>query len=164
MITVGKEGLAKAHMIEKILFDTMKTYGGVGLAANQIGSPFHAFATLFDGIPQSFFNMMITGTSVGHGYIIEEDESCLSFPHLVIPVHRHTNITTEYYDVAGVSRKREFKNFEARVVQHELDHLSGISIIEKCPRLQLKRAIKKCNKKHGTEYSVKQFREYGYKI
>lgn len=53
-------------------------------------------------------------------------EGCLSFPGLGKMVRRHTSITVEWLDENLKPRREVFDDFHARVVQHELDHLSGV--------------------------------------
>ena len=59
-----------------------------------------------------------------------DSETCLSFPREKrFKVRRHKWITIKYFDMfSEVIVTRKFKKFEARVVQHELDHLKGKTI------------------------------------
>lgn len=58
-------------------------------------------------------------------------EGCLSVPEWVGVVPRARRIAVRYQDVAGEWREISAKGFEARVIQHELDHLDGILFIDR---------------------------------
>ena len=61
-------------------------------------------------------------------------EGCLSCPNTMVKIKRAKNITLEYTSVRKgefVKVKRKFEDFDARVVQHELDHLNGFLITDR---------------------------------
>lgn len=55
-------------------------------------------------------------------------EMCLSYPGRIYVVPRYKNISVYFQDVDGESYVLKYRNFEARVIQHETDHLSGLTI------------------------------------
>lgn len=55
-------------------------------------------------------------------------ESCLSFPKLSSPRERYITIEVKYLDENGHTQFKQFQHLEARIFQHELDHLNGICI------------------------------------
>ena len=57
----------------------------------------------------------------------ETDEGCLSLEG-TRPVTRYKAITVEYYDKKWKKKKQTFKDFEAQIIQHEMDHFEGIII------------------------------------
>jgi peptide deformylase len=57
---------------------------------------------------------------------VEDQEACLSIPHLYGDVPRHVAIRVEALDRSGRNLKLELEGFAARVFQHEIDHLDGI--------------------------------------
>jgi peptide deformylase len=61
---------------------------------------------------------------------IKDWEGCLSVPSIRGLVPRHTQITVRYYDQQGNEQKKEFTGFIARIFQHELDHLNGLTFID----------------------------------
>ncbi len=64
-----------------------------------------------------------------HGFALETKfEKCLSFPNIEVPVSRHQTIYTKFIDENGHAQFKTFQDLEARVFQHELDHLNGICI------------------------------------
>jgi peptide deformylase len=116
---------------------TMFYYNGVGLSAPQIGV-FKKIAIIdWNRRILPLFNPEIVegnGDAVGW-------EGCLSLPgansHRVkkkneARVHRLTKLTINYQNINGHKVTEEFKDFEARIIQHEVDHLSGVFFIDRC--------------------------------
>lgn len=112
---------------------------GVGLAANQIDVLKRVFATNIsenDQVPPQlkiFINPVIVehsrGLILGPNAEDEILEGCLSIPALYGPVPRYSWIQLEYQVVEEDKLRpatKKFTDFEARVIQHELDHLDGI--------------------------------------
>ena len=62
---------------------------------------------------------------------IEGWESCLSFPGYRGKVSRHQSLTCNWFDLEGNQHSQRLEGFNARVIQHEYDHLDGIVYIEK---------------------------------
>lgn len=129
------------------LGDTLRTNKrpGVGLAAPQVAKSWRIFCTYLgkaDGSPdrkklEIFINPRIEKT-FGQPTFGEDEtnpvlEGCLSIPSLYGPVPRFARIKLVYDQVIGsqlVATSREFEDFPARVVQHELDHLDGKLFID----------------------------------
>lgn len=63
-------------------------------------------------------------------------EGCLSLPHLTANVSRAENITVEFTDREGKSQTIETSDFEARVIQHEMDHLDGLLFLDRVSSLK----------------------------
>ena len=115
------------------MFDTMRSAGGVGLAAPQIGVGFQVVIFGFERserypeaepIPETILiNPVITpvGEEEALGW-----EGCLSVPGLRGEVPRYKTIRYQGLDGAGQSIDRTVGGFHARVVQHECDHLAGL--------------------------------------
>jgi len=106
------------------LWDTMYNAKGAGLAAPQIGLPTKLFVVHLPNIAfkRTFINPVITSES-GEEFTILE--GCLSIPGAEGPVKRKSKIVIEYYDEAWTLNREEFEGLEARVIQHEYDHLLG---------------------------------------
>jgi peptide deformylase len=111
--------------------ETLEDAGGVGLAAPQV----HVSLRLFiyyvpksragggEPVPlTAVINPEITPLS---DEIVEDWEACLSIPGLRAAVPRHTRIRLTAQDDAGTPFTRDLTGFEARIVQHEYDHLNG---------------------------------------
>ncbi len=107
---------------------------GVGLAAPQIG---HNLAMcvvakhIKDQKSQEFLliNPRITNLSPATDVTWE---GCLSIPDLYCKVQRSKSVTVEYKDLEGISQRIKATGFFARVIQHEVDHLNGVLITDKC--------------------------------
>ena len=105
----------------------MEEYKGVGISAIQIGVPYRVFLAGYPE-PEVFINPKVLERS---SYMKSDFEGCLSCPGVMVRVKRSSYIVVEYTSIREekfVKIKRKFKDFEARVVQHELDHLNGFLI------------------------------------
>ena len=107
----------------KDMEDTMKKFDGIGISAIQIGVPQRIF--LAGNPAQVFINPKIKDKS---SYTKVDWEGCLSCPGAHVRVRRSHSITIQYEDIEGKIIKRKFTGFDARVIQHELDHLNGFLI------------------------------------
>ena len=113
------------------MIETMDAAYGVGLAAPQIGVSKRV--VLFFVPPQRNGGVEIPLTLMINPVIeptgpdqVEDWEACLSVPGLTGRVPRWTSIRYSYQDIQGQPQVREAKDFHARVVQHECDHLDGV--------------------------------------
>ena len=70
------------------------------------------------------------------------DEGCLSLPGVLVEVERPVHIRVRARDEHGEGLLIEATGLEARVIQHEIDHLDGVLILDRCPRDQRKEAIR----------------------
>ena len=110
--------------------EMMQKYKGIGISAIQIGIPWRIFLA---GRPSELF---INPRIIEKSSIMKQDwEGCLSCPDLKVRVKRSHSVVMEYdtFNESGehITVKRKFKGFDARVVQHEFDHLNGILITDK---------------------------------
>lgn len=74
------------------------------------------------------------------------DEGCLSFPALIQKIKRPTKIRVKFFSPMGAEQEREFKGFQARIIQHEMDHLNGVTLLNRAGSLTRKSYLKKINK------------------
>ncbi|QGG97003.1 peptide deformylase [Actinomarinicola tropica] len=121
---------AESRALADDLLDTMRASAhSVGIAAPQIGVGLRAFALDVTGHKKAdschgevvLFNpevVLATGRDVGR-------EGCMSVPDLTGDVARRTHVVVRGLDPDGVERVLECNAFEARAVQHEIDHLDG---------------------------------------
>ena len=107
----------------KDMEDAMKKLDGIGISAIQIGKAHRVF--LAGNPAQVFINPKIIDKS---SYSKVDWEGCLSCPGAHVRVRRSHSITIQYEDIEGKIIKRKFTGFDARVIQHELDHLNGFLI------------------------------------
>ena len=70
------------------------------------------------------------------------DEGCLSVPDVVVPVERALRIRVRAHDVHGEPLDFNAEEMEARVIQHEIDHLDGVLILDRTSRQERARALR----------------------
>jgi peptide deformylase len=108
--------------------DLMHEAQGVGLAATQVGVLRRLFVFSDEGEDRVLVNPVITKRSDS---VELEDEGCLSLREVLVPVERSCSVTIEGLDEDGEAVKLELEMPTARVVQHELDHLDGVLILDR---------------------------------
>ena len=126
------------------MFETMHHAHGVGLAAQQIGIPINLFVvdtvqlkkeddsdTI--GIKQAFINAEILEFAPEQKTM---EEGCLSIPNIRGDVDRPEKIHVRYLDEQFIEHVEAFDGYEARVIQHELDHNHGKLFTEKLGSLK----------------------------
>ncbi len=107
----------------------MTDANGIGLAGNQAGVLRRLFVFRPDDEdPRTAVNPVIVERSEE---LATDDEGCLSLQGVLVPVERPVAVTLEAQDVDGASYRLELDGLSARVVQHELDHLDGVLILER---------------------------------
>jgi peptide deformylase len=121
------------------LFGKLETMEGVGLAAPQIGTSLAVAVIEYTrkkeddpkevkDIPKmALINPKVIWCSKDKEL---QTEACFSLPKEEVDVLRHKKIHIEYQDVSGKRKKLKAKGFLARALQHEIDHLNGILIID----------------------------------
>jgi peptide deformylase len=70
------------------------------------------------------------------------EEGCLSLPGVAVDVDRPTHVRVRALDESGEERRVEASGLEARVIQHEIDHLDGVLILDRTSREQRREAMK----------------------
>ena len=116
------------------MIETMQEYSGVGLAAPQVHHNLRIFVALLDadgrgeGDPLALINPEITvvGTDQVEGW-----EGCLSIPEIRGRVPRAQQVVLSALDRTGKRLELNLKDFPARVVQHETDHLDGVLFFDR---------------------------------
>lgn len=104
--------------------ETMIDANGMGLAAPQVGKNVRVIVIkLFDESIQEMINPVIKWHSDD---ACDMEEGCLSIPGKYIELRRPTKISVNFQDLSGKYKKWKLKSWEARVVQHEIDHLNGM--------------------------------------
>ena len=135
--------------IAKKMKEVMLKVPGVGLAANQIGILKQIVSISFTDkdtekkIEYFLFNPQIL--SYSEEKIIME-EGCLSIPEQFAEIERPKKITVEYLDEKNKVIQREIEGIEARILQHEIDHLSGKLFVDYLSSLKRNIMIKKVKK------------------
>ena len=143
--SVGNDEIKIAKKMMQIMLEAP----GVGLAANQIGI-LKQIVTIFfvdqetkEQIQYTLFNPNII--SYSQEKIIME-EGCLSLPEQFAEIERPQNIEVEYLDENNKLIKKEVSGVESRILQHEIDHLSGKLFVDYLSSLKRNIMIKKVQK------------------
>jgi peptide deformylase len=113
---------------------------GVGLAATQVGVLRRLFVFVDDGEDRVLVNPVLTKRSKATA---TDDEGCLSLQGVLVPIERAAQVTIEGSDVTGQPVRLELEAPTARVVQHELDHLDGVLIIDRTDEESRRTALAK---------------------
>jgi peptide deformylase len=117
--------------LAKRMIRTMRDAPGVGLAAPQVGVLQRLLVYDVDDDPRVLVNPVLDDFS---DETEEADEGCLSVPGVTMPVERPVSLRVRGFDAAGGPIDFRAEGFEARVIQHENDHLEGILIVDRTTR------------------------------
>ena len=143
VVNVGKE---EQELMNDML-DTMYEANGIGLAAIQIGIPKRIIVMDIgkDGKkePRYFVNPVIVNKDLVKN---THEEGCLSVPEQFAEIERPQNIIVEYLDENNKLIKKEVSGVESRILQHEIDHLSGKLFIDYLSSLKRNIMLKKVQK------------------
>jgi peptide deformylase len=121
------------------MIQLMQDAQGVGLAATQMGLLQRLFVfDLEEEGPKAVVNPMLVDPSPETA---TEEEGCLSLEGVRVPVERPTSVTVEGVDPSGNEVRFALEGLGARVVQHEIDHLDGVLIIDRTDREHRKQAL-----------------------
>lgn len=142
----GSDLRAEVERMVSIMRDGM----GVGLAATQLGilRRLLVFQAGPDSEPTALINPEIEWLS---DEVVVAEEGCLSLPRVSMDVERPLHARFSGLGADGEPIRLEASGLEARVLQHELDHLDGILILDRAPRAQRKGALRAL--REGESYS-----------
>ena len=142
----GPELRAEVERMIAIMRDGM----GVGLAATQLGRLRRLLVVQAgsDGEPTALVNPVVEWLS-DEGSLAEE--GCLSLPRVSMDVERPLHARVSGRDTEGEAIEIEASGLEARVLQHEIDHLDGVLILDRASREQRKGALRAL--REGGSYS-----------
>ena len=158
IVTFGQEVLRhKAHPVPSVtkafralvrdLLDSMYAARGVGLAAEQIGreeavcvidvpreseKPECVAVNAAIPMPLVLINPEITATTGQQ----RNDEGCLSFPDISVPITRPMQVTVTYMDLDGKPQTATAQGLLARAILHETDHLNGVLLVDRMSAIQ----------------------------
>jgi peptide deformylase len=142
----GEELRAEVDRMIAIMRDGL----GVGLAATQVGilRRLLVFQTSHDSQPAALVNPEIEWRS---DELVIAEEGCLSLPRVSMDVERPLHVSVAALDIDAEPVRLEASGLEARVLQHEIDHLDGILILDHAPRDQRRGALRAL--REGGSYS-----------
>lgn len=120
---------------------------GIGLAAPQLGVVKRLLVyQVHENEPHALVNPEILWRSEETDV---HDEGCLSVPDVVVPVERALRIHVHAQDIHGQPLDYEAEEMEARVIQHESDHLDGVLILDRTSRRERARALRELREADG---------------
>ena len=126
------------------MLDILKKEGGIGLSANQVGLPLNMCVIDLDSTnPMILLNPRIVKTSSTK---TSSKEGCLSLPGCLVTVQRYVDVTVEYEDVTGETLELQAKDLLSKCLQHEIDHLNGILMINRLSSFHKEKALKQINR------------------
>lgn len=137
------------------MWETMYNAHGVGLAAPQIGRAIRLFIVDSTQIheadePQGIKRVFINAHRIdSHGELWTYEEGCLSIPEVRGDVDRPKTITLRYYTEDFEERIETFTDIEARVIQHEYDHIEGLlftDFLKPVKKRRIKRKLEQIKK------------------
>ena len=130
------EDLDRGTLTENLV-ETMREYKGVGLSASQCGVMERVFVMYSDVKERkiiSCYNPQILEYSEAS---VVMDEGCLSYPGLWLKVKRPEGVKVEFEDDMGTRQEYQLFGLEARIFQHEMDHMEGTDFTQKVSRMRL---------------------------
>ena len=124
IVSQDVEDINKGIKFGKKLLQTLNQHpNGVGLSAVQVGYMKRIFVMRWNGVERIVINPMILKHSSKRVSMIE---GCLTFPGKEVSVKRSQSIEVIYTNGKGEIIERTLEGMEARIFQHEFDHLNGI--------------------------------------
>jgi peptide deformylase len=125
--------------LTKDMLATMRDNEGVGLAATQVGRLKRVFVAAIEDDEYIVVNPVLTDISETTE---TATEGCLSIPGIQVDVERPTAVTISGQDVSGKPLQIEASDLLARILQHEVDHLDGVLILDRTDRESRKAAMR----------------------
>jgi len=137
------------RLVEK-MFDIMRKNKGVGLAAPQVGVPLRLFIISLDGSAENR-RAYINPTVTPIGELGSIDEGCLSVPGVYTKIKRYKKCEVTATDLDGNQFTEEAEGLYARALQHEYDHIEGITIVNRmgqAAKIAHRKQLKKLAQEH----------------
>lgn len=124
------------------MFEAMYANDGVGLAAPQVGI-LKRLVVIDCGLEDDPEPLVLINPELLEtwGDWVTDEEGCLSCPGISVPIKRKEWARVRYYDLEGSQWEIEGDGLLGRCLQHELDHLEGITLFERCSPLVRLRAL-----------------------
>ncbi len=140
--------------------ETMYAAPGVGLAAPQVGDSRRILVAdpgedNEGNEAQGQLVMMINPEIISRSRAkATTEESCLSVPEFYIDITRPEQIRVRWFGADGAAVERDFAGFPAVVIQHEMDHLDGVTLLDRASRFKRARYIGRRRKQASRERRV----------
>ena len=139
------EDLNRETLTENLV-ETMREYKGIGLSAPQCAVMERVFVMYSDINEQKIMACYDPHILEYSEKTVLMDEGCLTYPGLWLKVRRPISIKACWEDTKGTKGEYELFGLEARIFQHEYDHMEGLVFIDHVSKLKLDRAKKRIKK------------------
>ena len=115
------------------MFDSMYEEDGIGLAANQIGLDMNLFIIDVTHTEETEDTYIFINSEIidFNGQETNFQEGCLSLPGIALEVYRPEKVILKYQTLDEEWHQNEFTGLMSRAIQHEIDHLNGVFIIDR---------------------------------
>jgi len=139
------------HRLVEKMTEIMRANKGIGLAAPQAGVPLRLFIISLDATSQNvrvYINPTVTPTSDEFDSV---EEGCLSVPGIYAKIRRYKKCKVAATDLDGNEFTEEADGLHARCLQHESDHIDGITIADRMPstaRIAHRKQLKRLRESH----------------
>ncbi len=152
--------VGKARPVEKIddgirrlvdkMVDIMCQNKGVGLAAPQAGVPLRLFIISLDGGKENV-KVFVNPTVTPSGDLATVEEGCLSVPGIYTKIRRYKEAEVTATDLDGNEFTEQAEGLYARALQHEYDHIEGMTIVNRMgqtARIAHRKQLKRLQERH----------------
>lgn len=144
VIELGNE----VSILSRNMAETMYESQGIGLAAPQIGVLKQVIVIDMDDDGfVAYVNPKVVEYSKAQDV---DDEGCLCLPDVRVPVKRSRKVVVRALDLKGREVEIEAEDMLARILQHEIDHLDGLTILERTDTGERRRAIQEFMERFGS--------------
>ncbi|WGH26340.1 MAG: peptide deformylase [Candidatus Bostrichicola ureolyticus] len=141
------DSFPKLNLLISNMFETMSNVEGIGLAAPQIGQNIKLFIIDYSSNNSKYKKVFINAKIIkSYGTKSIFKEGCLSIPNIIELVKRESHILIRYYDEYWNRHTEILNGLQARIVQHEYDHLYGKLFIDRLSTGKKKNIYNKLNK------------------
>lgn len=143
----------ETRMIMNDMAETMYSAAGVGLAAPQVGISRRIIVVdVTSGTDKNGLICLANPNILSVEGVEESEEGCLSIPYFSTKISRPSRVAVEGWDMNGDRRVIEADGLLARALQHEIDHINGILIIDRLKGIKKKMVRKKLSKQFADEH------------
>lgn len=117
--------------------EAMIEANGIGIAAPQVGVNLRVFLAVLDVKSKRERTICLVNPEIVRESeeMVTGEEGCLSLPGEYGNVPRHKAVTVEFLNAEGVRQRLELEDLNARVIQHENDHIDGVLFIDRMVEL-----------------------------
>jgi peptide deformylase len=137
---LDKESGRHLRALVRRMTRAMRDAPGIGLAATQVGVQERVIVYEIEDEVTALVNPRVVDVSEERSV---EEEGCLSFPGLVVPIERPVRVVCDATTIDGEPVTVEADDLTARVIQHEIDHLDGVLITDRADPDERKAALKR---------------------